>query len=530
MRLRFCFLLNGGETMISLNLAREVARILLCFKDYPDRYVERITNCTHQTIGRLRKKLVTLDINEWSCLEYLSDDEFKDVLYPKLKNRNIDKILPDCEEVIKQFHFKGKRRKTRLMCYQEYRIKYGKENTYGYARYCEILNEYFHSQHIVMKQQYLPGEIMFIDFTGTKLKYQVRGKEKYLNVFVACLGYSKKLFAFATKDMTSNSWMQAIVQALNYFGGVPEVIQFDNAKAMVIKASRLAILNDNARALAQHYNCICDTSRVATPTDNALAENAAKIVTQKILVMMNQDLQFFSEKEANTCLAQGIEKLNNKPFQKRQISRYTLFEQEELQRLKALPSTPFKSFHIQKSIKVPSTYLISYKAHEYSVPYSLVGKAVTVRITNSDIEIFYNGKEVAQHSLSDKEHGFTRLPEHMKPSHLAEENKSKETFISWAHNISDDVELIVEKQYHLTSNVKSRAVGKRCLTLQKLCDKCGEAIFSKACHYALERDWFDPQDIELVIKAKAWECGEHHHFVGHPNVRGRDYYVGGKDE
>jgi hypothetical protein len=118
----------------------------------------------------------------------------------------------------------------------------------------------------------------------------------------------------------------------------------------------------------------------------------------------------------------------------------------------------------------------------------------------------------------------------MKPSHIAEERKSKDTFIRWAHEISDDVEAIIEKQYALTSNVKSRAVGKRCLTLQKLCDKCGEDIFSKACHYALERDWCEPKDIELIIRAKAWEEKNKPVAIAHQNIRGREYYVGGQHE
>jgi len=516
--------------MISLNLSREITRILLCFDNYSDRCIERLTNCSHQTFGRLRHKIRTLGITDWSNIHSLSDDEFKALLYPKLSNRQTDKILPDCEEEAKQLRLKSKRRKTRIMRYREYRLKYGKENTYGYARYCEILNEYLKSQHVVMKQVYLPGEIMFIDFAGTKLKFQVRGKEKYLSVFVACLGYSRKLFALATKDQTSNSWMRGIIAAFEYFGGATEVVLFDNAKANVIKPSRLAILNDNARALSQHYGNICDTSRVATPSDNPLAENSVKIFTMKVFTTANQDLQFFSESEVNRFLFEQIEEINATPFQKRPESRSLLFEQVERQALKYLPTTPFKSFHIQKSVKVPSTYLIPYKGYEYSVPYTLVGKMVTVRISNYDIEVFHNGKMVAQHMLSNKDQGFTRLPEHMKPSHLAEENKSKETFMSWAHDISPDVEEIIEKQYSLTSNVKSRAVGKRCLTLQKLCDTCGNEMFSKACHYALEREWFDPQDIELVVKAKAWESSEHHHLIEHPNVRGRDYYVGDKDE
>lgn len=514
--------------MIAFYMLREVVRLLLLFSEYSNRYIEKVTCCTHQTVGIIRHKLIELDIKEWPDIVNLTDDELKSVFYPNLKFRNRETKAPlDLEEIIRQLTYKGKRRKSKIMCIREYRLKHGKDNAYSIPRCYQLINQHLKSHHVVMKQFYHSGECLFIDYAGTKLKYRVRGKDKLLSVFVGCLGYSKKTFAFATEDMTSKSWILGLTKALEYFGGVPEVIQFDNAKAMVIKPSRLALLNDNARALAQYYGCICDTSRVATPTDNANAENAVKIVTQKILVMMNQDLQFFSLKEVNEYLLQAINKLNEAPFQKQPNSRNILFEEDEKQALLPLPTIPFKPFVVQKKVKVPSTYLIPYQGYEYSVPYTLVGKEVMIRVTETEFQAFHNGGRVATHVLSEKLNGFTRLPEHMKPAHLAEENKSKETFMAWAHEVSEDVEAIIEKQYSLTSNVKSRAVGKRCLTLQKLCDKCGKEVFSKACHYALEHDWFDPCDIELVIRAEAWEHDESSHNIVHKNIRGKDYYVGG---
>jgi transposase len=394
--------------MIAIYLSREITRLLLLFGRYSNRYIERITGCTHQTVGNIRRKLAELGITNWPEVENLTDDELKALLYPNLKNSASEKIKPDLEYVSEQLKLKGKRRKNRKMCHDEYVLMYGKRRTYSYSRFCRLLKRYLASQHVVMKQYYEPGEVLFIDFTGTRVKCIVRGKEKYLNVFVGCLGHSKMLFAMATPDMTSSSWIRGLNQALNYLGGVPEVIQFDNAKAMVIKPSRLALLNDNARAFAQYYGCICDTSRVATPTDNALAKNAAKIMTLKVLVRMNQDMQFFSEKEVNAYLLQAVEKLNRESLQKRPESRYELFEKAEKSVLKPLPIKSFQPFVVQKQVKVPTTYLLPYQEHEYSVPYALVGKEVIVRVTNTDFQVYFNGKNVARHPLKDSV-GFTRL-------------------------------------------------------------------------------------------------------------------------
>jgi len=505
-------------------MAREVARILLMFSDYSDRYIEKITLCTHQTIGRLRRKLEMLDI-QWTDIECLTDSDFQTLLYPRVKQRIAQKILPNFDDIYRELNKKGKRRKSLSVLHDEHRLKYGKL-AYKRSRFNELVRENLASRHVCMKQFYQPGEALFIDYAGTRLKYSRGGKETLLNIFVGCLGYSKKLFAFATPDMTSKSWILGLVKALESFGGVPEMIQFDNAKAMVTKASRIALLNDNIRTFAQHYGCICDTSRVATPTDNPNAEAAVKFITQRILVPMNSDLSFFSVEEVNAYLLKEVEQLNSQPFQKRVESRNELFYSTEKSCLKPLPSLAISPFVMQKTMKVPSTYLIPYQGHEYSVPYTLVGKDITVRITDSEFLAYFNGELITKHMLSEMPSGFTRLEAHMKPAHLAEEQKSKGTFMAWAKSIGEDVEKVIEKQYEATSNLKSRVVGKHCMELQKLCDTCGEDVFSSACHYAIEHDWYEPNEIELVIRAKAWELPVEPSAIEHANIRGKSYFEG----
>lgn len=514
--------------MIALFMSREVARIILMFSGYSDRYIEKITLCTHQTIGKIRWKLIELGV-QWKDLEALTDTEFRALLYPKVSRRLREKVLPDFDEIYREFINKGKRRKSLKVLHDAYRLQYG-DRAYKRSRFNQLVREYLATRNVVMKQIYQPGEILFIDYAGTRLKYQVRGKYEYLNVFVCCLGHSKKLFAFATPDMTSKSWITSLIQALKYYGGVPEVIQFDNAKAMVTKASKIALLNNNAREFALHYECMCDTSRVATPTDNPNAEAAVKFITQRILVLMNEDFTFFSLAEANAHLLREVNKLNTHPFQKRKESRDQLFNADEKGALKPLPSLPLEPFLVQKTMKVPTTYLIPHRGHEYSVPYTLVGKEITIRIAENSFIALSNGKVAATHVLSEMTTGFTRLEEHMKPTHLAEERKSKETFMAWAKDIGEDVEKVIEKQYEHTSNAKSRVVGKHCMELQKLCDTCGQDIFSKACHHAIERNWYEPDEIKLVIRAKAWELPIEPSAIEHTNIRGKDYFEGDHHE
>ncbi len=75
----------------------------------------------------------------------------------------------------------------------------------------------------------LPGEQMQIDFTTIR-----RGKHP-VKAFVATLGYSRACYVrFYLHEQTDN-WLDGIVEACHFFGGVPKEILCDNAKALVIK-------------------------------------------------------------------------------------------------------------------------------------------------------------------------------------------------------------------------------------------------------------------------------------------------------
>jgi len=507
--------------MININTLRENLRLLTNFGHYSNREIGLQSHSSHQQIGRLRIKLKQTNLT-YGAFENLSDDELIQLIYPKKYEQHYDKVLPDFEVHHQESMKKTKYRKSCTVQFLEYKAKYGVK-AYGKTRYFELVRENARNRRAVMKQQYLPGEVMFIDYAGMKVHYMLRGKEKALSIFVACLGYSKKLFVFATIDMTSTSWVYGLSQAMTFYQGVPEVVQFDNAKAMVTNAGRLANLNDNAKAFAQHYGCICDTSRVATPTDNGNAEAAVKFITQRILVPMKSDMTFFSTTEINTYLKKEVEKLNHLPFQKFKFSRDDLFEAEKLA-LKQLTDVPYRAINAQRVVTVPVDYMLLHEGHYYSVPYYLRNKKVLVQATATELVVRYQNKEVARHLLHDGKKQATRLVEHMKPSHIAESRKNKDVFLSWAQGISHDVELFVEKQYQLTKNTHSRAVGKRCSTLQKLCDTCGEEVFSSACHYALSHNISTPTDLALVIRAKAFKTSSEPNLVGHSNIRGKDYF------
>lgn len=74
-----------------------------------------------------------------------------------------------------------------------------------------------------------PGQQMQADFTTIS-----RGGKK-IKAFVATLGYSRATYVRFSEHEKQQDWLDGIRGALQFFGGVPEQILFDNAKCIMLE-------------------------------------------------------------------------------------------------------------------------------------------------------------------------------------------------------------------------------------------------------------------------------------------------------
>jgi hypothetical protein len=407
--------------------------------------------------------------------------------------------------------------------YFDYHNRHG-DNALKQSQFYAKIRRQLKWRKSAMKQFYRPAAALFIDYAGTRLHYQENGKSHYVYVFVACLGFSKKLFAFATPDMTTKSWLSGLQSAFEYFGGVTEVVQCDNAKAMISKAGQLAKINENALAFSRHFKFNFDTSRVGTPTDNANAEAAVKFITMNILVIMNTDLTFFSLAEVNAYLLREISALNDRQMQTCGVSRNAVFEAKEKAALRPLTAMPFELFLKRKTVQVPKTYMLEHEGNYYSVPHHLRGEKVEIIVREDSITIYHKGIKVIRHDLMDESVRNKYVPAHMPPNHLAEASKNKAVYIAWAKEISQPVAEFIEMLYAKTSNPHSRQVGKVCSALQKLCVKYDEEMFSEACQYAVSNGYDTYSELLMILRTKVFEESVEPNLIHHQNLRGKAHY------
>ena len=97
-----------------------------------------------------------------------------------------------------------------------------------------------------------PGEQLQIDFGERRV--EIGGVAVKVYLFVATLGYSRRLHVRAYGHEKQDSWFDGMESAFRAFGGVPREVLLDNAKALILHhdpASREVVLHPRLHAFAQ---------------------------------------------------------------------------------------------------------------------------------------------------------------------------------------------------------------------------------------------------------------------------------------
>ena len=288
-----------------------------------------------------------------------------------------------------------------------------------------------------------PGEKMEIDYKGDAegLGYT----DLKTNTFIQCklygaiLCHSQKSFFLATETEKQADWFYATEQGLRNFGGTPQQIVFDNAKAMVSRSDWYdPDLNREFARFAEHYDIAPMPARPGKPKDKNLIEGVLGIFWRWIRPKI-KGRRFFSLSDLNRCLHEYLVIFNDRVQRKYGLSRNARFQMAEKDLLKSLPDQSFEYAEWKKAKVHPDCH-VQVAWNFYSVPYRLRGKDLDVRITRSFVEIFSGLDRIALHKhMHRSQRGrystdLTHLPE----SHLALKEYIPSKVIEDAGNIGKE--------------------------------------------------------------------------------------------
>lgn len=391
----------------------------------------------------------------------------------------------------------------------------------SYSAFCAGLKRFLQLQKLSARQLHAPGAVMFVDYAGPPLWVTDRstGERRAVRVFVAALGFSSAMFAWATPTESAEHWLLGQSLALEFFGGVPERVVPDNPKALVHQACRYEPeLNRSYVEWAEHYGCAVVPARVRKPQDKSLVELAVQVLERWAYPDLLKQT-FFDLPSLNAALRDCVAAANAKPFQKREGSRAQALVSEQAV-LRALPGARY-SYGRWTRAKVPLDYHVAVDQRCYSVPYQLVGKTLDIRASATLIEIYHHGKRVASHRRVEARGDASTVPEHRPVHH---QPVTMEPMLARAQAIGPATAAVVQAQ--LDQKKHPQQVQRSMMGIIRLAQDHGEAALEAACARAQALGNSSYRTLLGLIKVAPPEPARQAPQLQHEHLRGAAYFGG----
>jgi len=210
---------------------REVLRLKWAL-GYTDRQTAQACGVSRPAIKSYLRRALAADL-QWPLPEGLDDPALEQLLFPPTASagESRQRPLPDFAAMHQELRRKGV---TLMLLWEEY--KAGQPEGLQYSQYCEHYRRWVQRIKPSMRQVYRAGEKCFVDYAGqtVAVRYPYTGEQRQAQVFVAVLGASHYCYAEATWSQSLPDWIASHERALQYFGGVPELLVPDYVARHII--------------------------------------------------------------------------------------------------------------------------------------------------------------------------------------------------------------------------------------------------------------------------------------------------------
>ena len=241
-----------------------------------------------------------------------------------------------------------------------------------------------------------PGHQLQIDF-GT-VRVPVGDESIKVHLFVATLGYSRRIYVAMFLHERQSAWLQGLEGAFRHFGGTTREVLVDNARALVNEhdaQTREVAFNDRFHAFCRYWGVTpraCAPYRARTKGKDERGVGYVKrnaIAGHRFACL--EELQAHLVRWMREVADVRVHGTTAEP----PIAR---FERDERQALAPLAAkAPFLQVR-ELSRRVHTDACIELDTNRYSVPWKLIGESVTVVVAERQVRVLYAGQEVACHA------------------------------------------------------------------------------------------------------------------------------------
>lgn len=247
------------------------------------------------------------------------------------------------------------------------------------------------SQEVFVPLTFPAGDALQIDW-GEATVY-LDGSKTVVNLFCARLCYSGAPMVLAYRRQNEESFLDALVQVFQYFGGVPKRVIFDNGR-VAVKDGFGAHARKQAgyAALAAHYGFEAVFCNPASGNEKGLVEGLVGYIRRNACVPVPkaetmEDLNRMLLEKCRKYLAHQIRGKDSS------VGEMLTREREKLYPLPGYPFDPCK----RTTGRVDRFCTVRFDTNNYSVPAAYCGREVSVKAGPETVSIYFEGQCIARH-------------------------------------------------------------------------------------------------------------------------------------
>ncbi|MFM7754435.1 MAG: IS21 family transposase [Cyanobium sp.] len=247
-----------------------------------------------------------------------------------------------------------------------------------------------------------PGKQLQADFAQCVVA--IAGERVRVHLCVLTLGYSRRMVVRAYAHERQENWLRALEEAFRHWGGVPQEVLMDNARALVLHhdpASGSLEFHPRLVAFAKHWGFTPKACRPHRPRTKGKDERGVRYVKESGLA--GHDFVSWQAMEAH------LEGWNRQIADQRRHGTtgeapLLRFEREEAAALLPLPERPSFLAEWEGQRIVAKDCCVQVEGNWYSAPQELIGQRLTVQIRDQTLLLRHRGRIVAEHRRAPANH------------------------------------------------------------------------------------------------------------------------------
>lgn len=341
-----------------------------------------------------------------------------------------------------------------------------------------------------LRLEFAPGECAQVDWGEFG---DVFGDRIKIHCFAMVLAHSRLMYIEFTKCERFEDFIRGHERAFRFFGGVPRECWYDNlTSAVTERVGNLIKFNSRFMTYMGHHHIRPHACNVARGNEKGRVEDLIKYIRLNFW----PGRKFKNLDDLNHQAALWRDDIANKREHRatRQIPKLH-FERDEKAQLMPM-NHAYDTDEILSKVVSPDFHIL-FETNRYSVPWTLTGITVTVRVDEKSVRVYYDKQFVTGHERSYLKHKVFTQPAHQNGLFERKPGAAREAWQVAA------VKSIGPKMIDYIDLLRSgeRSLRAELTRILALATVYGEENVHKACIGLLERGIIGVASLELSLKA-----------------------------